>query len=477
MLKRIIKNEWRNLFAEKSFIILGIVFAALLIYGIFNGASWIKMRQAQSQALFDEEEKDFIESYEKLKNNFQPPPDKPWMDKGDSPYSFGMSLIHASLPFNSMALVSLGQSDILNLDAGITISTLQRTKAEKVGLENPLSFLTNRFDLSFVIVYLLPLFIFALSFNLLSAERENGTLSILLSQPIKLKQILISKVLGHFILIFGLVVGVSLVGIFFSGISISSDGLIRLLLWILVVAVYSAFWFAVAVFVNSFGFSSATNAVISSAVWLFLVLILPSLLNVAISAAYPMPSRTEIVSAERGVSLDMRAEGSKLLSEHYQDHPELMPKNEKPDLNDFGLAFVYIQQRKKEKVQEVEARFDEALARQQSLVNKLRFLSPSIITQEALNDIGGTGLIRYQHFRQQVKDFDKAWSDFFTPKIYRLEKLTLADYDKMPKFSFQEESLGSVMSRVGFGILFLFIASAVLLFLAFGKLANYRLEK
>ncbi|MBK8149180.1 MAG: hypothetical protein IPK58_13480 [Acidobacteria bacterium] len=48
------------------------------------------------------------------------------------------------------------------------MSTLQRTQADKDGFENPLGFLAGKFDPSFVLVYLLPLVILALSFNVLS---------------------------------------------------------------------------------------------------------------------------------------------------------------------------------------------------------------------------------------------------------------------------------------------------------------------
>lgn len=478
MFQKIIQNELRNLSSEKGFLILSVVFAVLLGYGIYNGGNWVKQREARSRVLLQTQENELAEKQEKvargLKGSTEPGDFQP--DPAD-PYTIGMSLQYAVLPFASTSVFSVGQADVLPIDAGVTISTLQRTIAEKDGFENPLSFLTGRFDLSFVVVYLLPLFVLAVSFNLLSAESENGTLQLLLANPLRLKNLLTAKVTAQFGLILGIVLSVSLIGVLLTA-NVSAEGLWpRVFLWILLVSVYTAFWFSLAVFVNTFGFSSAANALISSATWLILVLILPSLLNVAISAIYPVPPRSEVISAERAVNLDMRKEGSKLLAEHYQDHPELMPKGEKPDLNDFGLAFVYIQQRKKEKVQEVENRFNEQLGRQQELVRNLRFLSPSIITQEGLNDIAGTGLERYVHFRDQVKEFDKQWTEYFTPKIYRLELLTAADFQQIPRFAFQEESLASLFDRVIYGVLFLLLTSAVLMSLALGKLRNYGFER
>lgn len=478
MFSKIIKNEWQNLFAERSFWILTIAFTVIVFYGIFNTAKWIEERTAQSSALLATQEKDLAEKREKTARgekgskepgNFQPDP--------ADPYVIGMSLQYAVLPFNSAAIFSLGQSDVLPLDAGVSVSTLQRTKAEKTGFENPLSFLAGRFDLSFVVVYLLPLLVLALSFNILSSEREQGILHLLLSQPLKLRKLLTAKVFAQFILMFSLVAAISVIGIFMWHREIASDFLPRILLWILLMAIYMLFWFALAAFINSFGYSSSTNAVISAACWLLMVLILPSLMNIIVSVAYPVPSRNELISAVRGVNLDMRRDGSRLLAEHFQDHPELMPKDGKAAVNDFGLAFVYIQREQKKRIDELEDRFALQLAKQQNLVKTLRFLSPSVIAQEASNDIAGTGLERFQDFRGQVKEFDRHWADFFLPKIYRMERLTLEEFDKIPRFQYREENFSEVFRRVIFGILFLAVISTILLYLAFGKLKTYRLEK
>lgn len=478
MFLKIIKTEWRNLFAEKSFLVLAVLFAILIAYGVSSGANWISERQTQSRNLMETQERDFADKREKTargyKGTTEPGNSEP--DPSD-PYTIGMSLQHAVLPFNPAAVFSLGQADVLPIDQGVTISTLQRTKADKTGFENPLSFLAGRFDLSFVIVYLLPLFVLALSFNLLSGEREAGILGLLLSQPLKLKNLLAAKIAAQFLFVLSLVLIVSLIGVLVSAANLFADFWSRVALWVLLVAAYALFWFALAALINSLGFSSAANAVVAAAAWLVLVLILPSLVHVAVSAAYPVPSRNELVSAVRSVNLDIRRDGSRLLAEHYQDHPELMPKTGKADVKDFGLAYVYVQREQKKRVDEVEDRFAAQLAAQQNLVKTFRFLSPSIIAQEASNDIAGTGLERFQHFRAQIKEFDRTWSDYFVPRIYRQENLTAADFDRIPRFQYREEPASAIAARVGFGILFLLVASAALLFLAFGRLSSYRLDK
>jgi ABC-2 type transport system permease protein len=64
------------------------------------------------------------------------------------------------------------------------VPSLPTTEARSLGgllperpVDNPLKWLLGRFDLGFVVVYLYPLVILALSFNLLAAERESGSLT------------------------------------------------------------------------------------------------------------------------------------------------------------------------------------------------------------------------------------------------------------------------------------------------------------
>lgn len=477
MFFKIIKNEWRILFAERSFLILALVFAVLSGYGIYNGQTWIKVREEQSRALLEPQQKDLAERREKIAKGFEPKGDKDEEENPGDPYNIGMDLHYTILPFAPSAILSLGQSDVLSPETGVSASTVQRTKLEKKGIENPLGFLSGRFDLSFVIVYLLPLVILAMSFNVLSNEREQGILQIILSQSVSLKRLITAKITAQFLLIFGLVASVVTIGIFLTGDFARQGFAERYVLWLSVLAAYSIFWFALAGLINSFGLASAANAVIAATGWLILVLIVPSLLNVIIAAVYPVPPRSELISAMRSVNLDMRRDGSKLLAEHYQDHPEMMPKSGKTDLNDFGLAFVYIQGEQKKRIGEVEDRFSEQLSNQQKLVKNLRFLSPSIIAQEASNDIAGTGLERYQNFRKQVKEFDKKWTDFFVPYIFRMEMLTAADFDRIPEFDYVEETFSEIFYRVLPGILFLIAVASGMLALSFAKLQKFQLQK
>jgi ABC-2 type transport system permease protein len=174
-------------------------------------------------------------------------------------------------------------------------------------------------------VYLFPLVIIALSYNLVSLEKEQGTLALLLSQPVSLKTVIVGKIGLRAALVVLLVLLFSLIGMGIGGLDLSSPGAwLRLLVWSGTVAAYGAFWFGAVLFVTSFARSSATNALALAGIWLLLVVVLPSTLNMAVSVLYPMPSRVDMIAALRVASDEASSKGNQLLAKYYGDHPELV---------------------------------------------------------------------------------------------------------------------------------------------------------
>ena len=89
---------------------------------------------------------------------------------------------YVTLPPTGLAALSVGQSDIqLNYLPISLATTLDVTK--NLELENPINLSTGSFDIAFVVIFLLPIFILAMSYDLLSSEKERGTLAMILAHP------------------------------------------------------------------------------------------------------------------------------------------------------------------------------------------------------------------------------------------------------------------------------------------------------
>jgi ABC-2 type transport system permease protein len=192
------------------------------------------------------------------------------------------------------------------------------------------------------------------------------------------------------------------------------------------------------------------------------VVVAPAVVNVVVTSLYPMPSRVELIQAMREASSEASAQGSRVLSKYYEDHPELAPAGKDSAPADFMVTFQAVQESVDRSIEPVLARYDDQLARQQALVDRLRFLSPAIVAQEALNDVAGTGLARHKQFLGQVEEYHRAWQAFFVPRIMRREMLNGTDFDAIPEFRFQELPTEFILRRVALGLAGLIVPTAVI---------------
>lgn len=270
MLRLIFKHEWRSLSADKTLWIVAALLLAVVGYGVWNGASWahfqtrtINTAVTDEQKIFDARRADIaeIEAGRKEVSPFTDPrnPAATGGSSGGGRYAF--------MPPAPLAALSVGQSDLNPYYFKVSLQSRQAFIGNDE-IENPHNLLAGKFDLSFVVVYLLPLVILALSFNLLSGEKEAGTLALIMSQPVSLRLLLIGKIATRFALVLSVIVlSAVAVGVLLGGVNFGAEGAwVRFLLWIVAVAFYSAFWFALAVLVNAWGKGSATNAVRSVAI-------------------------------------------------------------------------------------------------------------------------------------------------------------------------------------------------------------------
>jgi ABC-2 type transport system permease protein len=472
MLKQIMQHEWRALRADRTLWIIVPLFAVIIGYGVYNGAAWVRFQGDTLAAAATDEQTRFARAKADIvaieAGHAQPPsftnPQFPSVAAGR------VAQRYVTLPPAPLAALSVGQSDLYPYYFKVSQQSRQ-TFLNNDELENPSNLLAGRFDLAFVVIYLYPLLILALSYNLLSAEREQGTLALLLSQPVALRTFVTGKIALRAAVVLALAVGLSLLGFLLGGVPLAGAGW-RLALWLGVVAAYGAFWFALAILVNSRGKSSATNALALAGLWLLCVLLIPSLLNVLVTTLYPVPSRVEMIQATRRASAEATAKGSQLLARYFEDHPELTAGGQ-ADPSDFYTRSIAVQSETERLIQPVLDHFDRQVLGQQTLVNRLRFLSPAIVAQAALNDIAGTGVARYRHFLALVKGFHAQWQSFFYPRIVQKAKLRAGDYDQFPTFNFQEEAASTVLVRVSAGLLGLALPALILAWLGARALRRY----
>lgn len=446
---RVLRHEWRGLTADALVWILVSIFAVAGGYGLLNGMRWVAFQQtAIADATREERDRHAAFEADIRRINSQNAAVPAFADPRNADAAGRrMASRYAVMPPADLAPLAIGQTDLLPYYFRMTTEAKESVLAA-TELENPQRLLAGRFDLSFVIIYLFPLLILTLAYNLLSAEKEQGTLALALSQPTSLQTLVLLKIAPRLLLFFGLIVVCAGVAAAVAGLPLtSSAALVKLLSWIGMVSLYGLFWFVLAIAVAALDRSSSTNAVILAGAWVLFVMLVPSALNLLAETWYPVPSRVRMVQAVREASDEATAAGSRLLSRYYEDHPELAPAEADATaaMSDFNAVRIAVADDVDRRVRPVLDEYARQLAGQQQLVDRLRFLSPAVLLQDGLNDLAGAGAARHRHFMTQVEAYHAAWRAYFQPRVLRRQPL--ADYRGVPAFHYEEEALSAVLAR------------------------------
>jgi ABC-2 type transport system permease protein len=462
MVRHILRHEWRALVADRSWAILLLVFGLAIGYGTVTGVRWTGF-QRQAIAEADREERERFETHQRDMQAIAAGSKKvSAFNDPRNPDSAGRRLAvrYAVMPPAPLAPLAIGQSDLLPYYLRVSTDTREAAMAA-TEIENPHRLLSGRFDLAFVLVYLYPLLVIALSYNVLSGEKEEGTLALALSQPVSLASLVVAKLGLRLMLFVAAIVTLTLIALLVTGVSLGAPGVgPRLAAWVAAVVAYGLLWFAAAVAVIARGYSSSTNATALAALWLLVTIVVPSTLNLLANTLYPVPSRVALVQAMRAASDEANTRGSQLLARYYEDHPELAPDSVERAMNQASLIRVATNTEIEARVQPVLRTFEVQRASQQRLVGGLRWLSPALLLQEALNDLSGTGTARHEAFLAQVGAFHEQWRGFFVPLVFT--NAPLDTLQNVPRFTFQDETDRGVARRVAPNVLGLVAAAGLI---------------
>lgn len=475
MIGAIVRHEWLLFLRDRLLLVTVPVYALLIAYAVYNGAAWQGFLQRNTSAAVAHVERNLDGLLSMLDDIEQGKPFGAYEDPRNPGYfarSLGFEM--ATKPPASTAALSVGQSDLypsylkVQWRQVFSQSNLDET-------ENPVNLAAGRFDLGYVLVYLLPLLIIALSYDILSAEREGGTQALLLSQPITLRQFVLGKILLRGIVIVSIATGLSLFGVLASNPAIVAAGeWWRLGMWSAIVTGYATFWFGLAVLVNALAKKSSTNAIILMASWLVLVLIVPAALNMVAKSLYPLPSRIELVQTMRRADAQAKQE---MPASTDSSSAELAARLGEDvvvtSLNQYNKRILPLEQRAEAIAAPLFERFESRRSSQQEFAQRLRFLSPAIVVQAAIGEIADTSTASYDRFSAAVREYQQQWRAYFLPRVLNDQLLTRADMVGVPRFKYVPASGGEVFRRTLVDLLSLALLAVVVIAAGSLRLQRY----
>lgn len=364
---------------------------------------------------------------------------------------------------NQLSALSIGQRDV---NAGIQSVTIRNLEAQRydTDLSNPANLVSGNLDLGFVIIYLFPLMIIAITFNLLSEEEERGTWHMVVVQSKSAVSFLLQKLSARAISIFGALLLLFVFAVACLSLAIDAS----VVAFVIISLLYLLFWFALSFVVISFRRSSSFNALTLLALWVLLAILLPAAVNNFVSGRYPVPEALSTLIKQRDgyhKQWDMDRKGT--MERFYSHYPQFrhygVPQGE------FSYAWYYAMQQMGDDESREESRaMHEKIMMREKISRKLAMVNPAMHTQMVFNDLAGTGLQDHLDFLEQTAAFHEKMRLYFYPRIFGNAPVAGEEWDSFqPEYGTSQKTIPWVTSMLPMGL-----ATMVLILIAWIRMNN-----
>ncbi len=387
--------------------------------------------------------------------------------RAESPY-LGQAMnirLPATLPPGPLADFAAGPADLHPSSSLISPWSNSANLFSNYQFANPTLLALGSFDLTFVVVVLMPLLMIAVSFDALAAERSQGSLRLIAAQPARLGGLIWTRLVLRngflWIALIGFALGAALLH---RGEAPMADRVARFAAWTAVASLYGLFWFGLVALAVAFLKRAETAAATLVALWGILVLAVPALAGAAGEALYPPPSRLAYLSEMRAAQGEANREVDRLTKGFLLDHPDLTVSDEEVP-GYYRSAYLSNLEVEKRTAAILDG-FAQSRAKRRALMSAVQYISPAIIAQETLNIIAGADIDRYLRFQDEARRSLLSLSDLIGPAVVARQRITLAEFDGFERYAFQERSVSSAMAQAALPLLFIALISGFLIALA-----------
>ncbi len=269
-------------------------------------------------------------------------------------------------------------------------------------------------SLAMLLQVILPLIIFFLGFASVAAERENGTLKIILTQGAGWKELLLGKSLGLLALFLLFFLPVALVALLL--LSFTNGGLLTADVWLrygCMIVSYLLFFQVIsiiAVLVSAFSTSSKDALIKLLTLWLFFVIVLPRTTQALGNCFYPSPSK---IAFEAAIEEALIKKGDS----HNRDDPHFMALKDSLLLTyqvdsveqlPFNYSGFVMREGERMSAHIYDRHLDELLQtyRQQNRFTRLTaFINPYVAVKSISMALSGTDFESYAAFERQAEAY------------------------------------------------------------------------
>lgn len=279
MIRTIAQKEFKTAVRDRRFIVLSILIFLLLAVAALSGVSSYQLMANERNAAQHTADKDF-----------QSQPDR-------HPHRMAHYGSYAFRPKSTLSFLDFGLDSYTG--TLVYLEAHQQNSANFSQVQQSGALIRfGEMTVAFVLQWLIPLFIIFLCFNAFTQEKEEGTLKVLLSQGITLREIAKAKIAGYSkvlaLIILPSLVFAALFIFAVNDLDLNTDLLLRLLVFILSYSCYFFIFIVGAILVSALNAHSRNALIILLGIWIFSCVILPKATANLGAVLYQAPSKAEM---------------------------------------------------------------------------------------------------------------------------------------------------------------------------------------
>ena len=286
--------EWKHFIRSPFKLVALLLFVLASVYGLYNGAHLYQKQQAEiediQQRVKTERQKIIDEHYQK---GILTPKERPWIDYSAPFWAIWYAApYHFKLPAPAM-VYSIGQSEQYGFYKRITFwaSPYDADLAEEIA--NPERLQSGTLDFSFALLFLLPLVLLVLLYNLKSTETEQGFMPLIEVQNPSKNTWLFLRMSFYVLLLFVVLLALLVYGARLTPVFEQVDPAFGPML--LYTTLYLVFWSIFYFFILLNSKSILGNTLKMSAVYLLFAFILPATVHQLLSIYQPANLMTDFI--------------------------------------------------------------------------------------------------------------------------------------------------------------------------------------
>ena len=347
-------------------------------------------------------------------------------DAGSVAYYTPHLTVNPPLP---LAFAAIGQRDLQPAALRVRLLGLHSQLYESEAI-NPELAMAGRFDFSFLLVYLAPLFIIALMHDLVTGEREAGRLRLLSSLTGRTAALWQRRIGLRYALVW-----LALLLPFAAGVAVAGAGAAALGQVALVASFYLLFWFGLAAWVAARALTSSSSAAILLACLVGLAMIVPTAIDAAIGRAVPVSKGVELSLAQRqAVHGGWDLPKPVTFEKFFRTHPEW--KDTPSVAGRFHWKWYFaMHQVGDEAVAGQVAQYRASMLAREAWTARAGLLLAPVNVQVLLHRLADTDLRAQLDYQERIAAFHTELRGFFYPYFFDEREFGSADFARMPAYA------------------------------------------